>query len=373
MRVLNLLRRKNALSRTELAKETGLDAKTITNVVSGLLSKRLVLSGIYEDSRGGRPRELLRLNNRLKYSMGIYLGKRGIKGVLVNLKGEVLKEEARDLNESQKLSDVLSLITSVGRELCRSVPASRLIGLGFVFPGIIDRTREKVIQASNLPYLEGVSIRERLWKIFKMPVEIEDSSRAMALAENWFGRAQDIENFVFIDLGVGIGCAILSRGQLHYGASLSAGELGHTVVDMNGPRCRCGHSGCLETIVSTQEIVKKASKAYGRSLTFDEIMRLNKKDDKNIQKVITNAGYYIGVGVSNLINLLNPSHLIIGGELALAGDILFKAIDEAMKKYAVSSSYNSVRVIKASLGEKGGALGAAALILKKMFEVKELV
>lgn len=372
LRILNLLRREETFSRTGLARETALDAKTITNITSDLLSRKIILSDSYEESGGGRPRELLRLNSSLKYSAGIYLGPREIKGVLIDLKGDVIKEGARALNGHQEFNHVLSLIRSIGRELFHSIPASRLLGLGFVFPGIIDERREESIQSSNLPYLEGINIKEKLKGIFKTQIEIEDSSRAMALAERWFGRARDIDNFVFIDMGIGIGCAILSRGQLHYGASLSAGELGHTVVDIKGPRCRCGHRGCLETIASTREILQKISKKLGHALTFDEAMKINREGNKEVQKIITSAGYYIGIGVSNLVNLLNPSHLIIGGELVSGGDVLFKAIDRAMKRYTVASSYNAVQVIPASLAEEGGALGAATLVLKKVFELRGL-
>ena len=371
LRALNLLREKGPLSRTELAREAGLDAKTITNVTSDLIASKLIVSDSYQDSGGGRPAELLNLNSSLKYSLGIYAGAREIRGVLIDLKGGVVREEAKAIKEPQNLKTMLALVRSMSRALIGAIPSSKLLGLGFVFPGITNSRRETVIQSSNLTYLEGVNIKKTLKRIFKIPVEIEDSSRAMALGEKWFGRAKDIDNFVFIDLGVGIGCAIVSQGRLHYGVSLSAGELGHTVVEINGLVCRCGHRGCLETIASTRRIVEETGKISGASLGFEEILKLNRDGNKNIQKIITEAGYYIGVGVSNLVNILNPSHIIIGGELSLAGDNLFKSIDTAMKEYSVSSSYKAVKVIPASLGEKGGALGAATLILKKIFELKE--
>ena len=248
LRVLNLLRREGSFSRTELARETGLDAKTITNVISELLNRRFIVSDSYEDSGGGRPRELLRLNTELKYSLGIYLSAREIRGVLIDLKGKIIREKIISLTGTQRISYVFSIIRAVKKELLHSISKSKLLGIGFVLPGIIDKERKKIIQASNLSYLEGIDIKERLKRIFKIPVELEDSSRAMALAEKWFGNARDIDNFVFVDLGVGIGCSIISSGRLHYGESLSAGELGHTIVDMKGPPCRCGHRGCLEPI-----------------------------------------------------------------------------------------------------------------------------
>lgn len=354
MRILDIFRRGESFSRTDLVGETGLDAKTITNVTLELLNKKLIIRDKYEKSGGGRPRELLRLNSELKYSVGIYLSAREIKGVLIDLKGKIIREKAETLNGVQELSHILSIIRYIGKELMYSITASKLLGLGFVMPGIIDKKRERVIQAATLPYLEGINIKERLKRIFVIPVEIEDSSRAMALAEKWFGKAQDIDNFIFVDLGIGIGCSIISNGRLHYGESLSAGELGHTIVDVNGPRCRCRHRGCLERMASTREIVKKASRLVGKSLDFDEVIKLNKQNDKRVQKIIAEAGYYIGVGVSNMINLLNPSHLIIGGELSEIGNILFNAIDNAMRRYTVSSSYNVVKVIPATLGDKGG-------------------
>ncbi|MBL7170445.1 MAG: ROK family protein [Candidatus Omnitrophica bacterium] len=359
VRILNLLRLRDSLSRIELTRETGLDGKTVTNLTQELLAKRLIISDGYETSSGGRRPELLRLNSNLKHTIGIYLDPDKIIGVLVDLRGNILKEEIFSLFKISKRKYILSGIKKITQSLIACTTRSRLLGLGFVFPGIIDRDKETIIQSSNLPVLEGIRIKEYFRKNFSLPIEIEDSSRAMALGEKWFGRAQGIDNFVFIELGVGIGCAILSRSQLHYGVSLSAGELGHTVVDINGPRCRCGHKGCLETVASSRKILEKIS-GKGR---------------KEAQKIIADAGYYIGVGVSNLVNLLNPSHLIIGGiggELSLVGETLFKAIDRAMKKYTVSSSYNAVQVIPAALGEKGGALGAATLILKKVFELKEL-
>lgn len=372
LQVLNLLREKGAISRTELASLTNLDAKTITNLTQDLLSSNLIVCGQFEASGCGRPRELLRLNHQWKYSLGIYLGVKELRAVLVDLKGDIVREKTWTLNEEPTLKAVLSLIKSASSKIVESILFSKLMGVGFVLPGITDPEREVILQASNLGYLEGVKIKETLKRLFKKSVEIEDSSRAMALAEKWFGRAKGIDNFVFLDLGVGIGCAIVTHGQLQYGASLSAGEIGHTIVDINGPPCICGHRGCLESLVSTRQILKKMSKISGRSISLFEGLRLAKEGNKEAVKIITEAGYYIGVGVSNLVNLLNPACIIIGGELASDGDILFKAINDAVKKYAVPASYRAVKIIPASLGEKGGALGAATLILKKIFELKEL-
>lgn len=372
--IMHLLWKKGALSRVELAKKLGLAAKTVTNLTREMLAKDLIKPAGYRSSSGGRRQELLELNPDYKYGLGIYLGGRYLEGAIVDLNGKVsiYKKIPVDIRESQ--SSLLNKIKQLTGEFIIQTKMSKLFGIGFVFHGILDINGETIISSAILPNLKGVKIKNFFRENFSIPIEVETSSRAIALAEKWFGAARNIDSFILLELGVGIGNTIMDKGEIFYGASGHAGEIGHTIVEINGRMCRCGHRGCLETVASIPAIEEEMAYYFkgSRPKNFKELCQLAINGNGTAKKIIAKAGRYIGIAVSNLVNTLNPSHLIISGELVQSKQILFRTIDKTLKKYVLPSFYDSLQIISGKLGEQAAVIGGATLVLKRCFETTEL-
>ncbi len=385
-RVLNLLRQKRGLSRIELSSKTHLDAKTITNAANALLRKGLIRSRGFCPSKGGRPRERLELNPDYGYSIGIDLGASHLSGIITDFQASILFQHELELRYNRNRDNIISGIKGLIAQLIEKAGVKKkdILGIGFVVPGIIDRKRGVCRYAANIKGWRDVPIRKILERSFSVPVYLEDCSGAMALAERWFGVCRKKDNFVFLDLGIGIGCGIVSQGRLHYGATHSAGEIGHTIVEIEGRRCRCGNRGCLETVASGAEIARAVTSALraGKAsviaemvdghlsgVTAKTVSDAAKTGDKLAVETLKKAGEYLGVAVANLINILNPSTLVIGGRLSGAGEPLLSPMREYVKRYALPPSAEAVEILQSALGENAGSLGAVTLVLDRIFKV----
>ena len=369
-RILSLLREGEELSRVRLKELTGLDGTTVTNLTRELLKKRMLLPRGYERSTGGRRPQLLSLNPEWKLAIGVYLGPRRIRGVLADLRGQVKETVETAVGSDASRRWITRTITRMASSLQEGTVASQVLGGALAVTGMLDRGRRTIVQSAFFPALAGADLAGVLEDHIGAPVEMEVSSRCLALAEQRFGAARGLENFVLLELGRGVGCAIVAEGRIQRGASAGAGELGHTVVVQDGERCPCGHRGCLETVVSVGALERIARRRLRRrGVSFDDIVGRAAEGDDRVLEIVRQAGSYVGVAASHIVNILNPSHIVVGGELARLGPALLAAIDVSLKAHSMPVSYGAVDVRPAALSEDmGAALGAAALVIDKVFE-----
>ena len=224
-----------------------------------------------------------------------------------------------------------------------------------------------------MPFMEGVNLKKHFADAFPaLDVQVEDSTWSLALAEKWFGKARSVDNFVLADLDIGIGCAIISEGRFHYGASFSAGELGYTLVGLDSRHPVREGAKYLVDIAAIRAIERNALERFDKPLGFAKILSLLNDGDPLALGLIEDAGYYLGIGLGNMANLLNPSHIIIAGDLSKAGPALFNAISAAMRECVLPSTYKALTITQGALGDDGRALGAAAFVLKRIFELEGL-
>lgn len=366
--LLNHLRLGTAYMRSGLARSTGLDAKTITNLVKSLLAKRLIVKTGLRDPSGGRPTERLALNPDGAYAIGVDLGATRLRTVLVDLAGQLRSSSDTKLIAPDNSKKILRQIT---RSIRHTVERAKLrscrwvIGIGFACPGFLDRQTGIAQEAVNIPGWKNVPVSQYLGKEFSVPVSLEESSRAMALGELWFGLGRQTKDFISLDLGFGIGVGIVTDGRLHHGVSESGGEIGHTAVKRNGLPCRCGHRGCLETVAS--------GSAIARRLDCPSSMIAAKNaqtGDRKARAVITEAGTCLGVAAANLVNLLNPGLIILNGGLCRMGELLLAPFRRALKQHALARSMEVLQIEKSQLGDLAGAMGAATLPLRTFFEIE---
>ncbi|WP_407314543.1 ROK family protein [Desulfosporosinus sp. SB140] len=225
-------------------------------------------------------------------------------------------------------------------------------------------------------------IKFRLEKKFQMPVEVENDVRAQALGESWFGKGVGIPNFICVHVGTGVGAGIIINNELYRGTSFTAGEIGHTTIDSNGPKCSCGNYGCLETMVGGAALARRAQQAirFGKESILEQwvqgdldeingemLCRAAQHGDSVAEEVLADTGRYLGIGLANLINTLNPALIILSGGVSRAEHYLLKPLIKTLEKRALTKPANAVTIAISELGENSIAIGAFTLVLNKLF------
>lgn len=383
--VVNTIRLKGLISQTQLAQLTGFSQGTVSNVVKRLLKDGWIQEKCRTSNSGrGRPCILLSVNPDSVFAIGIDVGGQNLRVGLVNLAGEILDINMESTRPKMGPEDILQRTREMARRIIArsSVAREKIGGLGFALSGIIDPEEGVCLFCPNLPGWIDVRVREFFSEEFGNNVMVDDSVRMMALAEKCYRHGRNMDNLIYIGLGVGIGCAIFIHGELYRGHTGLAGEFGHITVDETGPLCQCGNSGCLEAVASANAITQRAWEAIQSgvystiSAEIDEIRGKNdvkaiflaaKEGDKLAFDVLDKTGEYIGIGIAALINLFNPSAVVVGGGVAHAGEILMPSIERAVRKRALGMLSRTVPLQQSQLLDKhAGVIGGATAIFNKI-------
>ncbi|MBE7704539.1 MAG: ROK family protein [Cyanobacteria bacterium SIG29] len=312
-----------------------------------------------------------------KYKIGVDVGGTNVKVALVDKTGSIVYSDTvptrAEMGYEYTISNMIKAIHDVMKEA--KVTISNVDGIGFGFPGQIDCDNGIVRIAPNIPGWINIPIAEIVSKEFGVPVKVDNDVRCAALAELNYGAGKGATNMICITVGTGIGSGLIVNGKLVRGASNAAGEIGHIKLQMNdGPLCGCGDQGCLEAFASGPAIVAMAEEYVrgGKSTKYRELAKNEitpyyvceaaKQGDVVAKKIFETMGTYIGIGLSSVVNLLNPEKIVIGGGVADAGEFLFAPIRETLKKRSMPIQGAAVQVVHAELGNSAGVIGASLLI-----------
>lgn len=292
-----------------------------------------------------------------KLIIGIDLGGTKIAAGLANEKGKILKEIVVP-TEAQKghkevLEKIKEAIRAVGEKKLNRVKA---IGIGS--PGTVDYENGIVLYPPNLPGWKEINLKKIIGEEFKITTYVDNDANCAALAEAKYGAGIGIKNFVYITLSTGIGGGIIIDGKLYRGIKGAAGEVGHISIMKDGKKCSCGKYGHLEGLAAGGAIHRH----YG--VTAIEVAKGAKEHKSWAFKIINEVADIIGLGFANIVNILNPELIVVGGGLSNMGETLLQPIRFALKKYALPLPYESVKIVKAKLGARAGLQGAISLCLK---------
>ncbi len=361
-KVLNAIRMHSPSARAQLAEITGLDRKSITNFVSEFTREGLIEEAGKEEKALGRPLTMLRFKR--SYVAGIHIAPDHVQGVIMDLYGKTAGDSRREFPIYSSRETILAAAAGVYRELCEKY--GKPLGVGLGIPGILDAETGVVRGSVNLPSLDGANLRKFCAEFISEPLFFEDSSRTKALAEKWLGAGRNHDDFVCIDWDIGIGAGIISGRNLFKGAGHYAGEIGHVMIESGGTKCRCGNCGCLEAYISEKVLLEQLNATLDTPVkSLSELKELN----PDTEKVLKSAGSRLGTGLAALVNLLNPTVIIInGGPVKYFPGVVLPAVREAIKQHCLKESYE-VTTVAASKLEEAGALGAATLVLANIFEV----
>ncbi|WP_335342375.1 ROK family transcriptional regulator [Polycladomyces zharkentensis] len=381
--ILNMIRLHGPISRAEIAKMTKLTPPTVTNIVGELLESNLVIEAELGESTGGRKPIMLKINADAFTVIGIYAGAKRIRGVAANLEGEVQHTVHVEVPTEPAAEVFVDLVQGAIRQLLElaDLRTRPCLGIGVGMHGLVDTEKGVSIFAPNLN-IRDLPLKDRLEQAFQLPVEVENDVRALALGESWFGLGKDIADFICVHVGTGIGAGIILNNELYRGPSFAAGEIGHTTIDLNGPKCGCGNMGCLEALAAGPAILSRVREAIrqGRStvlaewvngetgrLTGEMVHRAAQQGDDLAIEVLADAGRYLGIGLANLINTLNPSRIILSGGVARAGHFVLEPLQKTVRERALSAAAKDVAIMCSRLGDNGAAIGAMTLVLQHLF------
>jgi predicted NBD/HSP70 family sugar kinase len=232
-------------------------------------------------------------------------------------------------------------------------------------PGPIHRPTGHFADPAIMPGWAGVQPVKAMRDALGRAVEIDNDANLGALSEWMWGAGRGADDVVFMKTATGIGAGFIFGGRPYTGASGSAGEIGHTVIDPRGPICPCGNRGCLETIASSTAIVTAVRETYGEELTIDEVIARARDGDAGCRRAITDAGRAIGAALASVCNLFNPSRIVIGGDLPAAGELLLAPLRETLRQGAIRAAADDAEVRVGELAGRAYVLGAIALVLRR--------
>ena len=382
-RVIDLLLARGPLSRAELARLTHLNKPTISTIVAHLIDEGIVAEIGAGASTGGRKPILLTVRPASRLVVGVEIDAAGCRFLLAGLHGEPLASVELPLDDT-RVETVVDCIESGIDSLCQGQDRATLLGCGVAVPGLVDPARETVDSVSRLGW-EGVPLRTILEARLRAPVMITDRGKAAALGELWVHGKERADDLIYLYLGRGVGGAIVLGREIHWGASYIAGEIGHVTVDPEGPLCGCGNRGCLEAVVSTAAILDRARRRLaaggGGALVCLKAGDLPELDgiaaigaaaaagDPLALELVGDAARWLGTAIAGLINVLNPTLVVLGGPTAEWGHVLIEAIERELDNRTLPLARRPVRVLVGKARHQAAPLGAAALVLKQAGEI----
>ncbi|GAA2449507.1 ROK family transcriptional regulator [Streptomyces macrosporus] len=365
-RVVRAVRMAGSLTQAEIARTTGLSAATVSNIVRELKDNGTV--EVTPTSAGGRRARSVSLSGDAGIVVGVDFGHSHLRVAIGNLAHQVLAEEAEpfdvDVSASQGFDRAEQLVerlissTGFGRE--------KVIGMGLGVPGPIDVETGALGSTAILPGWAGANPREEMAARLGVEVHVDNDANLGALGELVWGGGRGARDLAYIKVASGVGAGLVINGQIYRGPGGTAGEIGHITLDESGPVCRCGNRGCLETFTAAPYVLPLLRPSHGPELTMAEMVRLARSGDLGCRRVVADVGRHIGSGVANLCNLLNPSRVVLGGDLAEAGELVLDPIRDSVSRYAIPSAARRLKVVPGALGGRAEVLGALALVLSEM-------
>ncbi len=381
--LFRLINQKETVSRAELAHMTGLSPTTVSSLIEELLVGNLILeTGAGNSSTSGRKPIMLEINPFGGYVVSIELLVDGFNCFLYNLKCEKVtggKFEIPDYSYAAK--NIIDSIEEIMK--CRSISEERLFGICIGIPAIFDPDNFTVISSTVLPINEGYDLYTAIKTRFEnSTVMVGNESAFSAYAEKELGLDPDVKNLIFIDINIGIGAGVILGGKIFTGTFGIAGEIGHMTIDTNGPKCKCGNNGCLETLASIPAMIQKivfgvmsGRKTVIKDLVKNDLNRIDinivrkavEENDDLVMEVIDDIAGKLAYGINNIINLLNPEIIVIGGEITCLGDELISRIREKAAFLEFKPNINKVKIRYSAIQDNIVTLGGARYMLNSIF------
>ena len=344
----------------EMARRTGLAAATVSNIV-----RELLVGGTVEVTEIGR-RKMVRLTRSAGLLLAIDYGHRHLTVAIADGAHEILGERRVELEPNLPASNGLDLALRLYHELLDELATqpSAIVGAGMGLPAPINQRTGTVGSPSIMPGWVGANAVQLASERFDMAVAVDNDANLGAVAEQLWGAARGLQDFAYVKLADGVGAGLVLGGQVVRGRDGTAGEIGHITTDEFGEVCRCGNRGCVETMVAARRVVELLEPTVGRQLTIADVVGMARGGNNSCIRVLADTGRQAGIAIANLCNVFNPECILIGGELAVAGEFLLAPMREMVRRCGIPSATVDLPITLAELGARASVLGAVAVALR---------
>jgi len=378
--ILNILREQDLLSRADIARALDLSKVTVSTIVSNLIQDELVEERGAGDSleSGGRKPIMLSLNSSKKYVIGVDIGTTSTAAATADLKGKHLQVTRRQTGDNLSVDRVLTQVQELIEQAIHKskIDRAHILALGVSAAGIVSSVKGYIYFSPDFDW-KDVDIKSLLEKKTGFPVVVDNCTRTMTLGEQWYGRIRDARNVLYVNVGYGIGSALILNKHIYSNHS----EFGHSFITRKKIHCHCGKYGCLEAVASGNAIESQANELLGdkvdKRITAKMLATMARGGDRTARGIFQNAGRYLGRAISIATNLFNPNIIVIGGGVALSGELLLEPLVQEFDRRTMDVIRKDTRIELSSLGIDAGVSGAVALALNhfvfKSYLVNEVV
>jgi len=361
-----------------------LSLPTITNIVKRLLDDGIVVEADYKQSTGGRRAALLQLHPDYAHAVGLEVSCSCLRAARVNLVGEIVDQEEAPPHRPECREPELGRIVAVAQAVLERAPRGLVAGLGIGISGIISSGQGISVKFPRSEKWVDVPLAAILSERLGLPTWLENDVQTATLGELRFGDGRSAESFAYLHLGQGIALGIVADRRLYEGANGNVGELGHSIIEPEGPICYCGNYGCLESLASPAAIVRQAQEAITgagvesqvlslaggdlSAITIEHVFQAAERGDRLASNLVEKAAGYIGLSAANLVNVLSPELLLLAGAMVERGGLALEAVTRSFRSLVMPSLREVTELRKSRLGRAGCVLGAAALVFDAVVE-----
>jgi len=385
--IFRTIREAGAISRSELAKVSGLNPATVTHIARELTSLGLIEEAGLTESKGGRPSTLLKIRSQAGYIIAVHLDRYFMRAMItdLNLEKRIFSEIYATQTDKTSQINIENLLNIIDELIKKSkVNENELVGIGICAPGPLNVKEGVLLSPPNFPGWPSTPIRKIIEDRFHLPTFLEQDANASATAEKLFGQMREADNFIFLLADGGLGGGLFIGGEIYHGEECTAGEIGHTTVDMNGPQCSCGNYGCLELYASPRsvrryvleqikngrqaEVLMTVTKGDLEKVSFKTIVEAAEAKDMLCLEGIERMRNALATGITNLVNIFDPEAIVVGGEIEFAKKFLYDHLVNAIKSRTLSGDKKPVQLYFSEMGQDVQIIGAFSLVLRELFQ-----
>jgi glucokinase-like ROK family protein len=384
--IYRAIREAGAISRSDLAKRTGLNPSTITHISRELLNRGLIIVAGPGISRGGRRSSLLQINAQHANIIAVRLSRHNIQSILTDLDLNISVRRTITPSSSTHPVDIstptlLDLIESMISE--SGLDRNKIIGVGICSPGPLDAHQGILYEPPNFPGWPGTPIRQIVESKLGFPTFVDNDANAAALAEKMFGRARELDNYVYMLFEDGVGGGLMINGDIYRGENDVAGEIGHMTIDLNGKQCSCGNFGCLELYTSLNSVEDELRQliSSGRSslveelvdgdldkISFNLIVQAALESDPVALDAIQTFTNALTAGIVNVINSFDPEAVLLGGKIGVAKELIHERLRKQISQRLMVRGGKNVSIHFSELNSDAPLIGAFSLVLHEFFQ-----
>ncbi|WP_130860444.1 ROK family protein [Gracilibacillus phocaeensis] len=376
-KVLNMIRKRHPIRRSDISNEYNLGASTLKYIIEDLMNVGYVVEIGESSSTGGRRAKLLEFNKEYGYTASVKIEEHQLLFALTNMEAEIIDSGSVNFEKKILPETIVGIIEKKINSLLENngINQKKLLGIGILSSGLVNRKHGIIIRSSMLGW-KNVPITKMVKERFEaVRVYVDNNINGYTLAELWNGSGKGYTNFLVVSIGAGIGLSVVIDRKIYYGTVGGAGEFGHTTLVVDGYQCHCGQKGCIEMYASEFYFKNKGNTLLSdfpdsklKNFSFDEVAQKAMEDDRLAIQLFKEMSNYLGHGLRNLINTFNPEQIILAGEGMRYSDLFFNDVKHIANSNFFSKVEIETKIVKSNLDDTSWLIGGALLAIDQIFQ-----